>query len=53
VPTIRFLSERLGGVPGALVARINPREADIRPPHLGIPSGARAALEAIDAALGR
>jgi NAD-dependent SIR2 family protein deacetylase len=53
VPTIRYLSERLGSAPGALVARINPREADIRPPHLGIPCGARAGIEAIDAALAR
>jgi hypothetical protein len=34
------------------VARINPREADIRAPHLGIPSGALAALQGIDARLG-
>jgi hypothetical protein len=53
VPTIRYLSERLGSAPGTLVARINPREADIRTPHLGIPSGALAALRAIDAALAR
>jgi NAD-dependent SIR2 family protein deacetylase len=52
VPTIRWISERLGSARGSLVARINPREADIRTPHLGIPSGALAALRGIDAALG-
>ncbi len=51
VATLRYLSERLGRLPGALVARVNPREADVRPPHLGIPAGALEALRGIDAAL--
>jgi len=52
VPTIRFLSERLGRSPGAVVARVNPREADIRPPHLSVPAGALEALEAVERRLG-
>jgi NAD-dependent SIR2 family protein deacetylase len=51
VATIRHLSERLGGTPGSLVVRVNPREADIRPPHLGIPAGALEAIRGIDEAL--
>ncbi len=51
VATIRYLAERLGRTPGALVVRVNPREADIRPPHLGIPVGALEVLRGIDAAL--
>jgi len=51
VATIRWLSERLGRSPGSLVVRVNPREADIRPPHLGLPEGALAALQGIDRAL--
>jgi len=52
VATIRWLSDRLGRLPGALVIRVNPREADIRPPHLGLPVGALEALSGIDRALG-
>jgi NAD-dependent SIR2 family protein deacetylase len=48
VPTIRIMSEdfldRLGGT----VIRINPREPDVPPGHLAIPTGALAALRAID-----
>jgi len=51
VATIRWLSERLGRLPGSLVLRVNPREADIRPPHLGLPVGALEALSGIDRAL--
>ena len=51
IPTIRWHSERLGGRDGATVNRVNPREPEIDAPHLSIASGARAALEAIDAAL--
>lgn len=51
VPTIRNLSERLGGRNGATVIRINPREPRIDAPHLSIAEGALAALGGIDAAL--
>ncbi len=51
VATIRLLSERLGRLPGARVVRLNPREADIRAPHLGIPVGALEGLRGIDRAL--
>jgi NAD-dependent SIR2 family protein deacetylase len=51
VATIRWISERLGRGPDSLVVRVNPREADIRPPHLGLPQGALEALEGIDRAL--
>lgn len=51
IPTIRYLSEQLGTRPGALVIRINPREAQIGRPHLSLACGALAGLEAIDAQL--
>ena len=51
VATIRWLSERLGRLPDSLVIRVNPREADIRPPHRGLPVGALEALSGIDRAL--
>jgi NAD-dependent SIR2 family protein deacetylase len=51
VATIRYLVERLGRTPGSTVIRVNPREADIRPPHLGIPVGALTAIRGIDRAL--
>ena len=51
IPTIRWHSEQLGQLPGATVVRVNPREPEIRPPHLSIASGAREALMRIDAEL--
>jgi NAD-dependent SIR2 family protein deacetylase len=51
VATIRHLTERLGREPGARVVRVNPREAEIRAPHLGIPVGALEGLRGIDRAL--
>jgi len=51
IPTIRYLSERLGSSPGTLVIRINPREPQIGRPHLSLACGALAGLEAIDAQL--
>jgi NAD-dependent SIR2 family protein deacetylase len=48
VPTIRWHSERLGRRDGATVIRVNPREPEIRAPHLSIAEGALAALRAID-----
>jgi NAD-dependent SIR2 family protein deacetylase len=51
IASIRMLSESLGAR-GARVVRINPREAEIAPPHLAIRAGALDGLRAIDAALG-
>ena len=48
VPTIRHLSTRLGQTYGAIVVRINPREAHIPPPYLSFACGACAALEQIN-----
>lgn len=50
IPSIRAASERLGRR-GARVIRVNPREPQIAPPHLGLPQGALEALQAIDRAL--
>jgi NAD-dependent SIR2 family protein deacetylase len=50
VPTIRFTTERVGRTE-AFVVRVNPRESDIIPPHLSIPTGALFAIEGIDEAL--
>ena len=51
IPTIRYMSERLGRRAGVTVVRINPREPWIDEPHLSIAEGALAALRAIDAYL--
>jgi NAD-dependent SIR2 family protein deacetylase len=51
VATIRWMTERLGRAPGTTVIRVNPREADIRAPHIGIPGGALESLRGIDRAL--
>jgi NAD-dependent SIR2 family protein deacetylase len=51
IPTIRFLSERLGRTHAATVIRINPREAQIPAPHISLPCGAREGLEGIETAL--
>jgi NAD-dependent SIR2 family protein deacetylase len=51
VATIRWATERLGRTHGSTVIRVNPREADIRPPHLSIAAGALEAIRAIDRAL--
>ncbi|MBE0502043.1 MAG: NAD-dependent deacetylase [Desulfuromonadales bacterium] len=51
VPTIRYLTERLGNRPQTTVIRINPREPEIRPPHLAIGCGALDGLQKIDAIL--
>lgn len=48
IPTIRTTSENIGWrYKNASVIRINPREADIKPPHLSIPCGALEGLEKI------
>lgn len=51
IPTIRYTSEMLGRSSGAMVVRINPREAQIAPPHLSLSCGALEGLRGIDAAL--
>jgi len=48
IPSIRWLSERLGRTSGSLVVRINPREQAIALPHIGLAEGALAALRAVD-----
>jgi NAD-dependent SIR2 family protein deacetylase len=50
IPAIRHASEQLGHR-GATVIRINPREAQIAPPHVSLPCGAREGLGGIAAAL--
>jgi NAD-dependent SIR2 family protein deacetylase len=51
VATIRWMTERMGRTPGSTVIRVNPREADIRAPHLCIAAGALEAIREIDRAL--
>jgi NAD-dependent SIR2 family protein deacetylase len=51
IPTIRYLSERLGSRPGTTVIRINPREPHIGRPHLALACGALEGLEQIAARL--
>lgn len=51
IPTIRYLSERLGRRSGATVVRINPREAQIGAPHISLPAGALEGLRGIEAEL--
>lgn len=52
IPTIRFLTERLGSQPSARAVRINPYEAHIGGGHLSLPCGALEGLTGIEAALG-
>jgi NAD-dependent SIR2 family protein deacetylase len=47
VPSVRMFSERLARF-GAALVRINLREPEVPPGHVGIVAGALAALEAID-----
>ena len=50
IPTIRATSERLGWHhQQATVIRINPREPEIKPPHISLPCGALEGLSRIDA----
>ena len=52
IPTIRATSERIGwNLANATVIRINPREPEIKPPHLAITSNALEGLRTIDALL--
>lgn len=48
VPTVRMTSERVANRHGATLVRINPREPQVPPGHIGIPLNALAALQAID-----
>jgi NAD-dependent SIR2 family protein deacetylase len=49
IPTIRATSERLGWQhANATVIRINPREAEIKPPHISLACGALEGLQRID-----
>ncbi|MFO0618329.1 MAG: Sir2 family NAD-dependent protein deacetylase [Polyangiaceae bacterium] len=52
VPTVRAQGEQLAMRLGATLVRLNPREFDVPAGQIGISTGARAGLEAIDAALG-
>ena len=52
IPTIRATSERIGwSLEHADVIRINPREPEIKMPHISIPCGALEGLLAINAEL--
>ncbi len=51
IPTIRYTSERVGTGNGVTVIRINPREAQIPPPHISISCGALEGLRGIEAML--
>jgi NAD-dependent SIR2 family protein deacetylase len=52
IPTVRMTSERVARTFGGTLIRINPREPQVPDGFIGIPSGARATLEAIAAELG-
>jgi hypothetical protein len=51
VATIRWITERLARTPGSTLIRVNPREADIRAPHVSIAAGALEAIRGIDRAI--
>lgn len=48
VPTIRIMSEDFVDRPGGTLIRINPRESEAPSGHIALPTGALAALRAID-----
>ncbi|BBB33119.1 conserved hypothetical protein [Thermotomaculum hydrothermale] len=48
IPSIRYLSERIGSYSNAIVVRINPREHFINKPHYSIPLTGLKALKSID-----
>jgi NAD-dependent SIR2 family protein deacetylase len=52
IPTVRQLGERVSRMTEATLVRINVREPEVPRGQIGISAGARATLEAIDAALG-
>ncbi|MBL4850519.1 MAG: NAD-dependent protein deacetylase [Planctomycetes bacterium] len=51
IPTVRSFCQRTAGTPGCTLIRINPREPDVARGQIGLPLGAKEALEAIDALL--
>lgn len=48
IPTVRRTSERLASAPGGTLIRVNVREPEVPPGHVGIAEGALAALTTID-----
>lgn len=52
IPTIRYMSERLGQRARATVIRINPREAHIAGGHISLPCGALEGLKGIETQFG-
>jgi NAD-dependent SIR2 family protein deacetylase len=53
VPTVRMVCEDIARKYGGTLIRINSREAEVPSGHISVPLGALAALEALDARLGR
>jgi hypothetical protein len=51
IPTVRHFSERAASRPGAILVRINLREAQVPRGGIGIAAGALDGLQAIDEAL--
>ena len=51
IPTIRYTSEHLGLRAAATIIRINPREAQIAPPHISLSCSALEGLRGINKAL--
>lgn len=51
VPSVRLFGERVAGLVGGTLVRINPREPEVGRGGISLPLGALAALEAIDARL--
>lgn len=52
IPTIRYMSERIGNQSHVTVIRINPREAHISGGHISLPCGALEGLKGIQKELG-
>jgi NAD-dependent SIR2 family protein deacetylase len=48
IPTVRMFGEQLVAATGGRLVRVNVREPDVPAGHVGVPLGAKAALEAID-----
>jgi len=49
IPTVRAFSERVADASGGTLIRINPREPEVRPRHVGLGRGSLDALRALDA----
>lgn len=52
IPSVRFMAERTTRRHQGALIRINPRDPDVPSGQMSLPTGARAGLAAIDAALG-